>query len=269
MAARSLASVSAPRSLVAAMSRPDLGMLLVQVVAQLGVEARDVGHRHVVRVALGGREDDHHLVLHRPGHVLRLVQRGHQPLAAGQGPLGLLVELRAELGEGLQFPELGEVEAQGAGHLLHGLDLGVAAHAGHRDTHVDGRPDARVEQVALQEDLPVGDGDHVGGDVGGDVAGLGLDDRQGGQRAAALLVAQLAGPLQQAAVQVEDVAREGFAARRAAQQQRHLPVGVGVLGEVVVDAEGVPARVGEVLAHGRAGVGSDVAHRAPRWRPRP
>ena len=38
------------------------------------------------------------------------------------------------------------------------------------------------------------------------------------------------------AVQVEDVARVGLAARRTAQQQRHLAVGDGLLGEVVVDA---------------------------------
>ena len=56
-------------------------------------------------------------------------------------------------------------------------------------------------------------------------------------------------------MQVEDVAGVGLAARRAAQQQRHLPVGVGVLGEVVVDAQRVPAVVEEVLAHRAAGVG--------------
>ncbi len=67
-------------------------------------------------------------------------------------------------------------------------------------------------------------------------------------------------------MQVEDVAREGLAARRAAQQQRHLPVGVGVLGQVVVDAEGVAPLVGEVLAHGRAGVRSDVAQGGPGGR---
>ena len=63
------------------------------------------------------------------------------------------------------------------------------------------------------------------------------------------LVGQLAGPLEQPRVEVEDVARERLAARRAAQQQRELPVRVGVLREVVVDHERVPALVEEVLAH--------------------
>ena len=113
-----------------------------------------------------------------------------------------------------------------------------------------------LKRSRLQEDLAVGDRDDVGRDVGRDVAGLGLDDRQRGEAAAALLVGELGGALQQAAVQVEDVARVGLAARRAAQQQRDLAVGRGVLGEVVVDAERVPAVVAEVLAHGAAGVGA-------------
>ncbi len=59
-------------------------------------------------------------------------------------------------------------------------------------------------------------------------------------------------------MQVEDVAREGLAAGRAAQEQRHLAVGVGLLREVVVDAERVLALVEEVLAHRAAGVRRDV-----------
>ena len=151
------------------------------------------------------------------------------------------VELGAELRERLQLAVLREVEAQAAGDLLHRLRLGAAAHARHRDADVDRRADAREEEVGLEEDLPVGDRDHVRRDVRGDVAGLRLDDRQRGERAAAELVGELAGALEQARVQVEDVARERLAARRAAQQQRHLAVRVGVLREVVVDAERVAA----------------------------
>ena len=41
----------------------------------------------------------------------------------------------------------------------------------------------RVEQVGLQEDLAIGDGNHVGRNVGGHIVRLGLDDRQAGHRA--------------------------------------------------------------------------------------
>ena len=119
-------------------------------------------------------------------------------------------------------------------------------------------PHAGVEQVGLQEDLAVGDGDDVGRNVGRDVVGLGLNDRQAGQRAAAQVVRQLGAPLQQPGVQVEDVARVGLAARRAAQQQRDRPVGLGLLGQVVEDDQHVLARVHPVLADRRPGVGGDV-----------
>ncbi len=113
----------------------------------------------------------------------------------------------------------------------------------------------REEQIGLEEDLPVGDRDHVGRDVGGDVGGLRLDDRQRRQRAATEVVGELDAALEQPRVQVEDVAGVRLTARRTPQQQRHLTVRVGVLGEVVVDAERVLALVGEVLGHRGAGVG--------------
>ena len=134
--------------------------------------------------------------------------------------LGGLVEVGAERRERLELAVLRQVEPQRPATALHRLGLGVAADPGHRDTDVDGRPDAGVEQVGLEEDLAVGDRDHVGRDVGRDVVALGLDDRQAGHRAAAELVGELGAPLEQPGVQVEDVAGVGLAARRAAQQQR-------------------------------------------------
>ena len=62
-------------------------------------------------------------------------------------------------------------------------------------------------------------------------------------------------------MQIEHVARIGFAARRAAQQQRHLAVRDGLLRQVVVDDHRVHAVVAEVLAHGAAGERREVLHR--------
>ena len=62
-------------------------------------------------------------------------------------------------------------------------------------------------------------------------------------------------------MEVEHVTGEGLAARRAAQQQRHLTVGLGLLGEVVVDDERVLAVLHPVLAHGATAVGSQVLER--------
>ena len=81
------------------------------------------------------------------------------------------------------------------------------------------------------------------------------------KRTGAALVAELGGTLEQAAVQVEDVAGIRLAARRAAQQQRHLAVGLGLLRQVVVHDERVLAVLHPVLTDGAAGVGSEVLER--------
>src|ERR1700738_3362593 len=62
-------------------------------------------------------------------------------------------------------------------------------------------------------------------------------------------------------MQVEHVAGIGFAAGRAAQQERHLAVGDGLLRQIVIDDDGVHAVVAEILAHGAAGERRDVLHR--------
>ena len=61
------------------------------------------------------------------------------------------------------------------GYLLHGLGLGSGSDAGDGETDVDGGPDALVEELGLQEDLAVSDGDDVGGNVGRHVTSLKKD----------------------------------------------------------------------------------------------
>ena len=194
------------------------------------------------------------------GHrlVLRLLEQLDQALTALQLGLRRGVQVGTEGGERLQLTVLGEVEAEPAGHLLHRLVLGGATDAGDRDTDVQRRTLAGVEQVGLQEALAVGDGDDVGRDERRDVVGLGLDDRQTGHRAGAQVVGELRAALQQTGVQVEDVTRVGLTARRAAQQQGHGAVGVGLLREVVEDDEDVLALVHPLLADGRTGVRRQV-----------
>ncbi len=94
----------------------------------------------------------------------------------------------------------------------------------------------------FQVHLAVGDGNDVGGNEGRDVALLGFNDGQGGHGAASQGVVQLGGPLQQPGVVVEDVTGIGFTSRRPAQQQGHLPVGLGLLGQIIVNDQGVAAR---------------------------
>ena len=62
-------------------------------------------------------------------------------------------------------------------------------------------------------------------------------------------------------MEIEHVAGIGFAARRAAQQQRHLAIGHGLLGEIVIDDQRVHAVVAEELAHRAAGIGREELQR--------
>ena len=150
---------------------------------------------------------------------------------------GLGVQIRAELGERLHILVLGQLDAEVGVGFLHGLGLCRAAHTGDGQADIDSRAVACVEQGALEEDLAIGDGDDVGGDVSGDIACLGLDDGQGGDGTAAQVIPHPAGALQQTGVQIEDIAGVSLTAGGAPQQQGDGTVGHRVLGKVIVNDE--------------------------------
>ena len=171
------------------------------------------------------------------------------------------IEIGAELSEGGDLSVLSELELEGAGDLLHGLDLGGGADAGDREADVDRGADTLVEELRLQEDLPVRDRDHIRGDVGGDITGLRLDDREGRQGARAVRVVHLRRALKETRVQIEDVAGVGLTTGGTSQEEGHLSVGDGLLGEIVVDDQGVLPVVSEVLTDGAARVRSQELKR--------
>src|SRR2546422_6292174 len=229
--------------------------------------ALDVGYLdvadpdHAALVLLRAGVDLGDLFLDRHRHVLALLEDLGEAGAPRERLPRRLVQVGPELRERRPPTTFRHLQAQGARNLLHALDLRVAADAGYGNAGGDRRGLAGIEEIGLQEDLPVGDGDDVGRDVGGDVACLRLDDRQRRQRAAAALAGKLRGPLEQTAVQIEDVAWIRLAPRRTAQEQRELPVRHCLLGEVVIDDERVLAVVAEVLAHRHAGVGREELQR--------
>src|SRR6478735_3861991 len=63
-------------------------------------------------------------------------------------------------------------------------------------------------------------------------------------------------------MQIEHVAGIGLASGRPAEQQRHLAIGDGLLGQVVVENHRGHAVVAEELAHGAAGEGREIVHGA-------
>ncbi len=86
-------------------------------------------------------------------------------------------KIGTELSEGGDFSVLGQEELEGTGNLFHGLELGSRTDTRHGKTDVDSGSDTLVEQFSLQEDLAVGDGNDVGGNIGRHVTTLGLNDR--------------------------------------------------------------------------------------------
>src|SRR6185312_740183 len=225
------------------------------------LEAGHLRDVDLVEISPRAGEDRDHLLLDWHRRILRLLQELGEPRAARQEALRRRVEIAGELGEGRHLAVLREFEFDLASNLLHRLDLRRRADTAHREADIDGRTDAAIEEIGLEEDLSVGDRDDVGRDVGRDVARLGLDHRQRRERAGAELVIHLGGTLEQPRMQIEDIAGIGFAARRAAEQQRHLAIGHRLLGEIVVDDDGMHAVVAEELAHGAAGIGRQELQR--------
>jgi hypothetical protein len=63
-------------------------------------------------------------------------------------------------------------------------------------------------------------------------------------------------------VEVEDVSGVSLTSRRTTEQEGHLTVGNGLLGQVIVDDQGVLSVVTEPLSHGATREGSEVLERS-------
>ena len=61
-------------------------------------------------------------------------------------------------------------------------------------------------------------------------------------------------------MQIKNVTGKSFPPRRASQQQGDFAVGLRVLGEIVIETDGMAAVIAEKFAHGAGGIGSDVLH---------
>src|SRR6266853_3202183 len=239
----------------------DVDVLAAQQRQQAVLEGANFGDRNGVEITVGACPDHADLLFHLQRRELRLLQKFGQARTARQQALRRGVEIGAELRERRHFAVLRELALDPAGDLFHRLGLRRRSDARHRKADVHRGANALEEQIGLEEYLAIGNRDHVGRNIGRDVVGLGFDDRQRRQRARALVVVQLGGAFEQAGMQIEHVAGIGLAARRAAQQQRHLAIGHRLFRQIVVDDDGVHAVVAEVFAHGAAGERRDVLHR--------
>lgn len=227
----------------------DLRLVGLEVSQEVGLPGQDLGNGDVVEETVDTSEDQGNHLVDGVGAVLLLLQELSQTLTTVEGLLGGGIQIGTELGEGGDLTVLGQEKLQRTGDLLHGLELGSGTDTGHGQTDVDSRADTLVEQLSLQEDLAIGNGNDVGGNVSRHITALGLNDGQGSHGTTAKLVVHLGSTLQQTGVQVENVTGVSLTARGTTEQQRHLAVGDGLLREIVEDDQSVLATVPKELSY--------------------
>jgi hypothetical protein len=240
----------------------ELGLVALDAGKEVRLPSEDLVDGDTVEVTVDTGEDERNHIRDSHGRVLLLLEELGQTLTTSEGLLGGGIEIGTELSESSDFTVLSQEQLQGTSDLLHGLDLGSGADTGHGKTDVNGGTDTLVEEFGFQENLAVGDGNNVGGNVGGDITTLGLDDGQSSKGATTVLIVHLGSTLEQTGVQVENVTGVGLTTRGTTEQQRHLTVSDGLLGKIVVDDDSVAAVVTEPLTHGTASEGSEVLQRS-------
>mmetsp|Transcript_14605 Transcript_14605/g.28280 ORF Transcript_14605/g.28280 Transcript_14605/m.28280 type:complete len:558 (-) Transcript_14605:55-1728(-) len=234
------------------------GVVGLNVLEPASLELTDALEVDGVKVATHTGEDNNDLLVDRHRLVLALLEELLEAGTTVKLVLGGGIEIGTELSEGSDLTVLGKLELDGTGNLLHGLDLSGGTDTGDGETDVHGGADTLVEELGLEEDLAVSDRNNVGGNVSGHITSLGLNHGEGGEGTSAEVVRDLGGTLEETRVQVEDVTGVSLTAGGAAEEEGHLTVGNSLLGQVIVEDDGVGARVAEVLTDGGTGVGGEV-----------
>ena len=170
--------------------------------------------------------------------------------------LGGSIKIGTELGESSDLTILGQFELHGTSDLLHGLDLGSGTDTRHGQTDVNGWSDTLVEQFSLQKDLTIGNGNHIGWNVGRHITSLGLNDWEGSEGTTTVVLVHLGGTLKKTRMQIEHITWVGFTTWWTSQKERHLTVSDSLLGQIIIDDKTVHAVVTEVLTNSATGVWS-------------
>jgi len=224
-------------------------------------ELADFGSDELVKVTSGTGVQNAGLSLDWHWHELFLLEELGELLTSVKELLGGGIEIGTELSEGGNLSVLSELELEGTGKHLHGLDLSGGSDSGDGETDVNGWADTLVEELSLEEDLSVGNGNNVGWDVSGHITSLGLDNWEGGQGTGSVVLVHLGCTLEETRMEVEDITWVSLTTGWSSEEERHLSVGNSLLGEIVVDDEGVLAVVSEVLTDGASGVWSQELER--------
>ena len=216
----------------------------------------------LVKIATDASEENAGLLLDGHGHVLLLLEELGELLSSVEELLGGSIKIGTELGEGSDLTILSELELEGTGELLHGLNLGGGADTRHGKTDIDSGTDTLMEKLSLQEDLAIRDRDHIGWDIGGHITSLGLNDGKSGQGSSSVVLVHLGCALKETRMEIEDITGVSLTTGRSSEKEGHLTVGDGLFGEIVIDDKSVLSVVTEVLTNGASGVRSQELKRS-------
>ena len=225
------------------------------------LELGDLRGLDLVEVASDTGVQNASLLFDGHGDVLLLLEELGELLASVKELLGGGIQIRTELSEGSDLTVLGKLELKGTSELLHGLNLGSRSDTGDGKTDIDSGSDTLMEELGLKEDLTISDGDNIGGDVSGHITGLGLNDGKGGKGTGTVALVHLGCALKETGMEVENITGVSLTTGRSSEEKGHLSVGNSLLGQIVIDDEGVLGVVTEELTNGATGVGGQELER--------
>lgn len=221
----------------------------LEVSKVVGLPLEDAADGDRVEVTVDTSEDKGNHLVNGHGGVLLLLEELGQALTTAEGLLGGSIKIGTELGEGSDLTVLGQEKLQGTSDLLHGLELGSGTDTRDGKTDVNGGTDTLVEKLRLQEDLTVGNGNNVGGNVSGHITTLGLNDGQGSHGTTTVVLVQLGSTLEKTRVEVENVTGVSLTTRRTTEEKRHLTIGDSLLGQIVKDQKRVLSIISEPFSN--------------------
>jgi hypothetical protein len=220
-------------------------------------EFADLTSEELIEVSIDTTEEDTDLLGNGHGDELVLLEELGELFSSVELLLGSGIKIGTELGEGGDFSVLGKLELERTGDLLHGLNLGGGSDTRDGETDVNGGSYTLEEELGFEEDLTVGNGDNVGGNVSGHITSLGLNDGEGSEGTSTEGIVHLGSTLEETRMEVENITGVSLTTGRSSQKEGHLSVSNSLLGQIVIDDKGVHAVVSEELSEGASGVGGD------------
>jgi len=227
------------------------------VVEEHHFEFADLSGEESIEVSVDTTEKNDNLLRGGHGDELVLLEELGELFSSVELLLSSGIKIGTELGEGSDFSVLGKLELERTSDLLHGLNLGGGSDTGDGETDVNSGSDTLEEELSLEEDLTVGNGDNVGGNVSGHITSLGLNDGEGSEGTGSEIFVHLGGTLKESRMEIEDITGVSFTTRGSSQKEGHLSVGNSLLGKIVIDDKGVHAVVSEEFSEGTSRVGGD------------